>query len=77
MSEPTTIKELIPALEALEREVGKLPDSQRLRAIGCAIQAARRAIVLDKPKHEIKGLIKTSLEMADLALEGWAEEEGL
>ena len=77
MSELMPIKELIEPIENLSSEVSKQQDSSRIRFIGCAIQAAKNAAKIDKPKYEIRKLLETNMDMMKQWLKEWAEEDGL
>ncbi len=77
MPRPNAITELMDPLSDLKSKVAKLHDDDRIRFIGCALEAASLAVSVDKSKTDIKATLKASIDMMNVCLEKWAEKDGL
>lgn len=63
-------------LTALQ-SMAALPDCPQHRFIGSALEAARLAMQMDVPRHELGPLLNARLEMIVRAFYEWSETENL
>lgn len=77
MADLTTVRELIePFDDMFERVASSMPDGSRRRFIEMALQAARNATVIDKPRHDLRVLIEEDIKLMLINLSEWATEDG-
>jgi hypothetical protein len=75
LSAPMPIQELRTPSDAFVEAVDKLPDNNRARLIQMAGRVARLAVMVDKPRHELKGLLEHHIETMQRCLGEWTEED--